>query len=129
MAIQMTNPDADPRRDAARIELTNARLALNDWHDCASAEELNRWRAVQMRLITAAQASVSQEMEALEVKLREAEAARLALQRQIRELRAEMLRDEQFNPSETSPGYICALEKYGRRLTALLPPLPETEGS
>jgi FAD/FMN-containing dehydrogenase len=43
-------------QDAARLELTNARLVVNDWHVCASAEELDRWRAAQSRLIAAARA-------------------------------------------------------------------------
>ena len=38
------------------LELTNARLALNDWHACATNEELERWRAAQSRLIDAAKA-------------------------------------------------------------------------
>jgi hypothetical protein len=40
----------------AREELTNARLAVNDWHACATQDELNRWRQVQLRLIDAAKA-------------------------------------------------------------------------
>jgi hypothetical protein len=37
-------------------ELTDARLAVNDWHACASPEELARWREAQQRLIDAARA-------------------------------------------------------------------------
>lgn len=36
--------------------LTNARLAVNDWHNCSTQDELNRWRAAQQRLIEAAKA-------------------------------------------------------------------------
>ncbi len=43
---------------AARLaaELAAARLAVNDWHACATNEELDRWRRAQARLIDAAQA-------------------------------------------------------------------------
>lgn len=53
--------------------LTTARLRVNDWHACASAEELARWRADQANLIIAAKASVYPEVEALAAKLQEAE--------------------------------------------------------
>ncbi len=44
-----------PKPDTAlSAELTNARLALNDWHDCSSPDELNRWRAAIQRVIDAA---------------------------------------------------------------------------
>lgn len=49
----MTN---DPREAQARVELTNARLAVNDWHVCLTQEELERWRQAQQRLIDAATA-------------------------------------------------------------------------
>lgn len=39
---------------ALRQTLVNARLAVNDWHACASQEELQRWREAQRRLIDAA---------------------------------------------------------------------------
>lgn len=39
-------------------ELTNARLAVNDWYACSTQEELEKWRAAQQRLIRAAQADV-----------------------------------------------------------------------
>lgn len=47
------------RRDCPRDltdELVNARLALNDWYPCNTAEELRNWRAAQQRLIDAAEA-------------------------------------------------------------------------
>lgn len=37
-------------------ELTVARLAVNDWHGCASQDELDRWRKAQHRFIDAAKA-------------------------------------------------------------------------
>jgi hypothetical protein len=36
--------------------LVNARLEVNDWHECSTAEELARWREAQQRLIDAAEA-------------------------------------------------------------------------
>ncbi len=36
--------------------LVNARLEVNDWHTCATPEELGRWREAQQRLIDAAEA-------------------------------------------------------------------------
>lgn len=40
----------------ARAQLTNARLRVNDFHACATAEELDRWRTAQESLIDAAKA-------------------------------------------------------------------------
>ncbi len=37
-------------------EVTAARLAVNDWHACATQDELDHWRAAQQRLIEAATA-------------------------------------------------------------------------
>lgn len=54
-----------------REELALARLCVNDWHACATAEELNRWRLAQQRLIDAAKAIGRAEAEAaLAVRLR-----------------------------------------------------------
>jgi hypothetical protein len=50
---------------ASDVSVTNARLALNDWHQCSTPEELARWRAAQARLIIAAKASVKPEVDAL----------------------------------------------------------------
>ena len=57
----MTNDLSSPPPDQAPapetgVELTNARLAVNDWHACQTPEELERWRQAQNRLIDAARA-------------------------------------------------------------------------
>jgi len=73
---------------AAANELTCARLAVNDWHACATMDELSRWRAAQMRLIVAAKASVYPEVEALR-----ADVARLTAERDRLQLAAMCARD------------------------------------
>jgi hypothetical protein len=50
--------------DELRTKLTNARLVVNDWHSCASEEELVRWRLAQSQLIEAARILERAEIEA-----------------------------------------------------------------
>lgn len=54
------------KEQQARIALTNARLRVNDFHACSTAEELDRWRSAQSSLIEAAGAVERLAVEALQ---------------------------------------------------------------
>jgi len=43
-----------PVTSELRVALTNARLAVSDWHECSTEEELQLWRLAQQKLIDAA---------------------------------------------------------------------------
>ena len=59
-SMRMTKRARYLRRRACPQELTDelvaARLSVNDWHTCTTADELRKWRAAQQRLIDAAEA-------------------------------------------------------------------------